>query len=239
LKLELSGRRATTIVRAAGYIDSLLYYKPLVLSMSEADSAGVEGKRKGARRSSSGAGWRKIVKETPQQGLRLVDGLILLDTDDLEEFLASLPKVSLRKLAGDFDLSHLPDHQVLRALSILLHPQYKPQKGEQRVQTFLDLLGFPPEQQEELNPCLVAAIAYGFVKVKDMEGVDKELLSNPCFNCKEPLSCSLENALFQASKGLDYGKGGPQAAVLCQSCGIGNYITGLCIAQPRKRSGLD
>ena len=79
----------------------------------------------------------------------------------------------------------------------------------------------------------------GFVNIKNIEDMDNILLEDECYNCGTHLNCTIANCLYQPLSGSDYIIGGTKAAVICLSCGIGNYVTGICIGKPSKYINIE
>ena len=163
-------------------------------------------------------------------GMRLVSGFILLDTDELDVFLSCLPQTKLDALLQHSSVQGNTPEEKFQQLQVVLHRQYR--LNQRRVPLVKELLALPDEEFENVNPCLLAAVENGFVELSTMEHFGNVLLEGKCYSCKTSIQCTIEQALFQPERGADYTTGGASAAVICTYCGLGNYISQLCLGRP-------
>ena len=96
------------------------------------------------------------------------------------------------------------------------------------------------EDPNQINKCLKAGVLNGHVPLTE-EGklnLDQVLHKGRCDSCREELTCTIRDALYQREyAGLDYEDGGYYAAVHCEIDRCGNYITGICNGQITFDSG--
>lgn len=64
------------------------------------------------------------------------------------------------------------------------------------------------------------------------EDLDAILVQDECYNCGAPLQCTVGDCMFQPLTGEDYVFGGNKASIICQLCGLGNYVTEICLGEP-------
>lgn len=90
------------------------------------------------------------------------------------------------------------------------------------------ILNINVDLKNTINNCLLQGINRGFIQINSKECLNNCILSGECYNCTFKISASLENCLYQPLRGEDYKSGGSKAAIQCPSCGLGNYVTGIC-----------
>ena len=144
-------------------------------------------------------------------------------------------------------------------------PKRKGREG--KIENTLESLGV--ENPEGVSRCLKAAISRGHIKILPPEqdpekkySLDQVILTAPCIECNEPISCTIHDVLFQPDyAGTDYEEGGMEAPFKCNArqgvddeddeekeehsdseetesgCGIGIYVTRMCTGKPEFDSG--
>lgn len=141
-------------------------------------------------------------------------------------------------------------------------PKRKGREG--KIENTLESLGV--KNPEGVSRCLKAAISRGHIKILPPEqdpekkyGLDQVILTAPCIECNELVSCTIRDVLFQPDyAGTDYEEGGMAAPFKCNpkqsvddeeeeehsnseetenGCGIGIYVTCMCTGKPEFDSG--
>merc|ERR1712027_154900 len=119
--------------------------------------------------------------------------------------------------------------------------QKKGGKGQKSAQAVNKLFRDAGEDPKQINKCLKAGVLNGHVPLTE-EGklnLDQVLHKGRCDSCREELTCTIRDALYQREyAGLDYEDGGEYAAVDCgkyhNHCGrCPNF--GHCIGDYRNR----
>jgi hypothetical protein len=160
------------------------------------------------------------------QPATLRDGFVVGPDDNLYLFYRCIPKTKLNAICSARGIStRLP-------LSIKIGLLVNTPAQGVKLADSLALLGVPKDQFPNVNPCLKSAIESGLISFGDPNFKTQVVHKGPCFNCSAEITCTLEDTIFQPALGTDYTEGGTNAAVKCPQCGIGNYLSRLCVAQP-------
>lgn len=92
----------------------------------------------------------------------------------------------------------------------------------------LKILNLSNNERELVNKCLLEGIYRGFISISTYDDLNNILLSGECYNCKFAIEATIKDCLYQSHKGDDFQLGGVRAAKMCPSCGLGNYVNGIC-----------